>query len=127
MLAQEYILSVDQFEQLVTGFDGSPAEFKRLEGYKDNLEKEADSCRQIAATTPCPGENLASIMPCIKLQLVRLQRLWGDVVQKDKVRHIDDLKASTRSRQADKSPSLSEIPSPGKPAAAFPDPPAACA
>jgi hypothetical protein len=109
MLAQEFILSVDQFEQLAAGFDGNPAEFKRLESYKDNLEKEASGCEKIAAATPCPGENLESIMPCLGLQLKRLQRLWRDVLARDKVRHIDALKTAAT------------------PAVSFPPPPAACA
>jgi hypothetical protein len=127
MLAQEFVLSVDQFEQLVAAFDGSSAEFKRLEGYKDNLEKEAESCGQIAGTSPYSGENLDSIMPCIRLQLERLQRLWDEALQMKKVRHIDDLKTAPLSNLPGDSPGLSKVTTPEKQAASFPGQPAACA
>jgi hypothetical protein len=120
MFAQEFVLSVDQFEQLVTAFTGSPAEFKRLEEYKNNLEKEAENCGQIAASAPYPGENLESIMPCVRLQLERLERLWGKVLQKKKIRHIDGLKTTEVSSPAGKSSGLSK-------ATSFSDHPAACA
>jgi hypothetical protein len=121
MFAQEFILSVDQFEQLVNNFEGSPAEYKRLEGYKDNLEKEAVNCGKIAAAATCPGENLESIRPCLDVQLERLRRLWNGVLRSNKVRHIDELKTVELSGPTDNTIS------PTKPAASLPDHPAACA
>jgi hypothetical protein len=99
MFAQEYILSVDRFEQLAAAFDGSPTEMKRLEEYKNNLDKESDNCRQIAAAIPYPGENLESIMPCVDAQQERLMHIWHIVLNKKKIRHIDELKADTSSSE----------------------------
>jgi hypothetical protein len=82
MLAQEFVLSVDHFGQLAAGFDGTPAEVKRLEAYRENLEGEAESCRRIAASAPYPGENLDSILPCIDVQVGRLQELWQGVLDR---------------------------------------------
>ena len=104
MFAQEYVLSVDQFEQLVAAFDGSPTELKRLEEYKGNLEKEADNCRKIATAIPYPGENLGSIPPCIQTQQARLRRLWDIVLQKKKIRYIDELKAASHLSEKAQSP-----------------------
>jgi hypothetical protein len=126
MFAQEFVLSVDQFEQLAVAFDGNPAEFKRLEGYKKNLEEEAKNCGKIAAAAPCPGENLESIMPCIQLQTARLQRLWDNVLQVNKVRHIDALKTAAPSNPSGESSGVTEV-ALGGAVASFPDHPAACA
>ena len=104
MFAQEYILSVDRFEQLAAAFDGSPTEMKRLEEYKNNLDKESDNCRQIAAAIPYPGENLESIMPCVDAQQERLMHIWHIVLNKKKIRHIDELKADTSSSEKRESP-----------------------
>ena len=93
MLAHEFVMSVDQFEQLAEAFDGSPAEFKRLEEYRENLGKEADLCRSIAEAVPYPGENLASIPPCIDAQQERLETLWRRALKRQKVQHIETLKA----------------------------------
>jgi len=126
MFAQEFVLSVDQFEQLVVAFDGCPAELKRLEGYKDNLEKEAENCRQIAEAPPYPGENLESIVPCIQLQMERLHRLWKRVLQRNTVQFVDDLKTATLSGPAGESPGISKVTTLGKQAESFSGQPAAC-
>jgi hypothetical protein len=123
MFAQEFVLSVDQFEQLVTAFDGNPGELKHLESYKGNLEREAEGCKQIAGTVPCPGENLESILPCMQLQLARLQRLWDEVLQRNKVRHIDESNTETPSRPAEAEATAVEE----KQAASFSDHSSACA
>ena len=104
MFAQEYVLSVNQFEQLVAAFDGSPTEMKRLEEYKRNLDKEADNCRQVAIATAYPGENLESIIPCIHDQQERLMQLWNVVLHKKKIRHIDELKSTSHSSGIAQSP-----------------------
>jgi len=83
MLAQEFVLSVDHFSQLAAASDGSPAGMKRLKAYRETLEREAESCRKIAAEAPYPGENLDSIVPCIEVQVQRLQCLWQEVLGRD--------------------------------------------
>lgn len=90
MFAQEYIVSVDHFEKMAAAFDGSPAEFKRLEEYRNNLEKEADCCRRIAASAPYPEEKLETILPCIEKQQERLQQLWCEIMHRKAIRLVDE-------------------------------------
>ncbi len=107
MFAQEYILSVDHFEQLVAVFSGTPAELKRLEEYRENLEVEAENCRRMAAGKSYADENLDSIMPCIQQQRERLLRLWQDLLQRKNICHIEELKsASTHKASVSAEPDL---------------------
>jgi hypothetical protein len=76
MFANEIVLYVDYFEKLTTECNGTPKEVKILTEYKENLEKGMDLCQQISNDPAYPGENLASITPCVKTQRTRLNAIW---------------------------------------------------
>ncbi len=76
MFANEIVMYVDYFERLIRQCDGSPKAVKALVEYMGNLEKGMDACLEISGRPAYPGENLASIAPCVKIQRARLNMLW---------------------------------------------------
>ena len=73
MFAAEIVMYVDHFERQVASCSGSARELKALEEFKQNLERGMDFCLAEALKPPYPGENLASIAPCVETQRVRLK------------------------------------------------------
>jgi hypothetical protein len=78
MFANEIVLYVDYFEKLTNECNGNPKEVKILGEYKGNLENGMDLCLEISSHSPYPGENLASIVPCVEAQRTRLNTIWRD-------------------------------------------------
>jgi len=73
MFAAEIVMFVDHFERQVASCSSSPKALKTLDEFKQNLERGMDFCLAQALTPPYPGENLASIAPCVARQRVRLR------------------------------------------------------
>ncbi|MDY6952503.1 MAG: hypothetical protein SWE60_13410, partial [Thermodesulfobacteriota bacterium] len=73
MFAAEIVMYVDYFEQQVASCSCSPRELKTLEEFNQNLERGMDFCLAEALKPPYPGENLASIAPCVERQRIRLR------------------------------------------------------
>jgi hypothetical protein len=83
MFAKEIVMYVDHFERQVARFANTPKELKALEEFKNNLEEGMDFCLGIARKRPYPGENLASILSCVKSQRARLGVIYGNLVKKE--------------------------------------------
>lgn len=77
MFANEIVLYVDYFEKLTSQCNGAPKEIKVLMEYRENLEKGMDLCLKISNDRAYPGENLASIAPCVETQRKRLDVIWS--------------------------------------------------
>ncbi len=90
MFAKELVMTVDFFENLIEASDASAREAERLAGILANIEAGVQICLQIAGQTPYPGENLASIAPCVKAQKARLVELERRLAQKAAVNSGDD-------------------------------------
>lgn len=76
MFANEIVLYVDYFEKLTAQCDGNPKEVKILAEYKENLEKGMALCLKISSKPAFPGENFASIAPCVETEQKRLDTIW---------------------------------------------------
>jgi hypothetical protein len=76
MFANEIVMYVDYFERMIHQCDGSPKAVKALMEYRDNLLKGMMICLEISGHSAYPGENLASIAPCVEVQRARLNMLW---------------------------------------------------
>ena len=79
MFAQELVLYVDDYERLARRCTGTDQELRYLIKYRGNLEAGMAYLLEIAARAPYPGENLASIPPCVAAQRERLRRLDSPV------------------------------------------------
>lgn len=78
MFAAEIVMYVDYFKRLVSRCSlVEPKARKLLETFRANLEAGMDYCLSLAEAVPFPGENLASIRPCVEAQRARLQALVG--------------------------------------------------
>jgi hypothetical protein len=82
MFAKELVMTVDFFEKLIAASDAGAREADRLAGIRANIEAGMLICEQIAHQTPYPGENLASIASCVKVQKERLAELERLLAQK---------------------------------------------
>jgi hypothetical protein len=82
MFAKEIVLYVDYFEDLISQFDGSKGELKKLKRFKNNLEDGMNYCLEIAATPPYKDENLDSIPKTVQEQKERLQILYSEIAEK---------------------------------------------
>ncbi|MEW6379339.1 MAG: hypothetical protein AB1611_07005 [bacterium] len=82
MFAQEIVMYVDYFEKLISNQDCTEKEIAYLQEFYYNLEHGMDFCLAIAQNSPYPGENLASIPPCVEQQRARLRSLYGKVEKK---------------------------------------------
>jgi hypothetical protein len=76
MFAKEIVMYVDYYEKLVNNCTFAERGVKTLKEYKVNLEKGMDLCLQIAEKPAYPGENLASIPPCVAEQQERLNTIY---------------------------------------------------
>ena len=74
--AKEIAMYVDYFEMQVSQCAYTAKEIKTLQEFKNNLEDGMDICLDIAKMHPYPGENLASIPPCVKQQRARLRSIY---------------------------------------------------
>jgi len=83
MFAKEIVMYVDHFERQVARCANTPKELKALEEFKNNLEEGMDFCLGIARKRPYPGENLASILSCVKRQKARLRVIYENLVKKE--------------------------------------------
>ncbi len=79
MFAQELVLYVDDYERLARRYTGTDQELRYLKKYRGNLVAGMAYLLEIAARAPYPGENLASIPPCVAAQCDRLRSLDGPV------------------------------------------------
>lgn len=75
MFAQELELYVGYYERMAARDDLSRQELSYLRTFAENLEEGMTCCLEVAAATPYPGENLASLPPCVADQRARLQTL----------------------------------------------------
>ncbi len=75
MVAQELALYVDHLERQLARTELAPTELKALRQYVANLHTGIDQCLHLADKVPYPGENLASIAPCVSQQRERLVAL----------------------------------------------------
>jgi hypothetical protein len=73
MFTKEIEMYVDQYIEQ-SGCCHSPAEVKALKQYRSNLEEGMELCLTIAQGEALPGENLASIPPCVAEQKTRLEQ-----------------------------------------------------
>ncbi|MDX9788638.1 MAG: hypothetical protein RBT11_17805 [Desulfobacterales bacterium] len=76
MFANEIVMYVDYFEKLIQGAGNEAREIKALQDYKANLEQGMDLCLAISKGSEYPGENMASVAPCVETQRARLNRIW---------------------------------------------------
>lgn len=82
MFAKELVMTVDFYQKLIEESDGCGRELDRLAGIKANIEAGMRICLDIARQEPYPGENLASIPPCVTAQKERLATLDRLLAQK---------------------------------------------
>ena len=75
MIAKEIVMYVDYFEKLAGKFGDAPNERRELSKFETNLRQGMEYCLEIANAIPYPGENLASIPPCVESQRERLDRI----------------------------------------------------
>lgn len=76
VFAKEIVMYVDYFETQVSQCAYTSKDIKTLQEFKTNLEDGMDLCLDIAKSHPYPGENLASISPCVQQQRVRLRSIY---------------------------------------------------
>lgn len=72
MFCKELEMYVDYFEKLVSEGRDTDRWAERVFDFKENLEKGMAHCLEAAGKHPFPGENLASIAPCVARQKARL-------------------------------------------------------
>lgn len=82
MFAQEIVLYVDFWERIARRDDLTTQIVSYLNTFAENLEAGMDECLALAAKTPYPGENLASIPPCVATQRARLRALRSELVER---------------------------------------------
>ncbi len=75
MFCKELEMYVDRFETLVAAEDAD-GRADQVARFKENIERGMDYCLQTARKPPYPGENLASIAPCVARQRQRLSDLF---------------------------------------------------
>ena len=78
MFAKEVMMYVDYFERRIDDafYTHTSKDIKTLLEYKKNLEEGLDFCLEIARTRPYLGENLDSLLICVKQQRRRLASLY---------------------------------------------------
>lgn len=79
MFAQELVLYVDYYQRMAARDDLSSQELSYLRTFAENLEEGMAYCLEVARATPFPGENLASLPPCVAEQRARLDALQSDL------------------------------------------------
>lgn len=72
MFCKELEMYVDALEKLVEGDADADRWAAGVTAFRENIEKGMDHCLQLARKTPYPGENLASIAPCVARQRERV-------------------------------------------------------
>jgi hypothetical protein len=98
MFAAEIVMYVDHFERQVASCSCSARELKTLEEFKQNLESGMNFCLAEALKPPYPGENLASIAPCVETQRVRLRGIVRRL--EERMRAAEGSAAEASSREA---------------------------
>ena len=98
MFAAEIVMYVDHFERQVASCSCSARELKTVEEFNQNLESGMDFCLAEALKTPYPGENLASIAPCVETQRVRLRGIVKRL--EERMRAVAGNAAEASSRKA---------------------------
>lgn len=98
MFAAEIVMYVDHFERQVASCSCSARELKTLEEFNQNLESGMDFCLAEALKPPYPGENLASIAPCVETQRVRLRGIVKRL--EERMRAVAGNAAEASSRKA---------------------------
>jgi len=77
MFAKELTMYVDYIRDLIDVMDPNDSQqWKKLHKMRMNLETGMDLCCKIAESTPYADENLASIIPCVNEQRLRLNQLF---------------------------------------------------
>jgi hypothetical protein len=79
MFAAEMVLYVDFYERMVARDDLSSSERTYLQRFAENLVASMAYCLEVAEAAPYPGENLASLAPCVAEQRARLEALQADL------------------------------------------------
>lgn len=74
---KELEMYVDHFERLVAENDDASRWADMVISFKENIETGMAHCLKIAQKTPYPGENLASIKPCVEHQKERLEAIFA--------------------------------------------------
>lgn len=92
MFAHEMVMYVDFFEKQVARCTYTPREIKGLHEFKNNLENNMDFCLDIARRQPYPGENLASIPPCVERQRSRLRSIYASFEANCRTKTVTDYK-----------------------------------
>ncbi|MBL7179697.1 MAG: hypothetical protein ABIK98_15985 [Pseudomonadota bacterium] len=87
MFAKEIEMYVDYFGKMVAGCKYTSTEINVIKEFKENLEEGLELCMDIARNEPFPGENLASIPPCVARQKERLRAIWARFEQILDVKH----------------------------------------
>jgi len=72
MFCKELEMYVDALEKLVEGAGEADRWADAVVAFRENIEKGMAHCLQLAEKTPYPGENLASVAPCVARQKARL-------------------------------------------------------
>ena len=78
MFAKEIEMYVDYFANLVRQCKYTDMEVKKLREFKTNLDYGMDLCLLFAKKEPYPGENLASIPPCVEKERARLNSVFAE-------------------------------------------------
>lgn len=93
MFANEIVMYVDFFDKIIKNCTYTSKEISPLYEFVKNLEEGMDLCLKIAQKSPYPGENLASIPPCVEKQRARLKSICIDFENERSLRNSHGEKA----------------------------------
>jgi len=93
MFSNEIVMYVDFFEKMIKNCTYTSKEISPLYEFVKNLEEGMDLCLEIAQRPPYPGENLASIPPCVEKQSARLKSICIDFENERNLRNSHGEKA----------------------------------
>lgn len=85
MFSKEIVMYVDFYEKKIESCDMSnKRELMDLKSFRENMIKGMEFCRTLAHGEAFADENLSSIEPCIDEQMERLEKLYANLLEKEK-------------------------------------------